>query len=474
VEQSIKFGTDGWRALIAEEFTFDNVRLCAQAAADYLKEAGLAKRGMVIGYDTRFASESFAAASAEVVAANGIKVYLCPRTTPTPVLSYGIRTLQAGGGIIITASHNPGEWSGFKYKSEDGASASTEIIIELEKHISQRSAQGRIDRITLEEALKKRLVQYKDLAPLYRDEVARLVDLETIRQANLQIVVDSMYGAGSGYLRRCLKGGVLKLVEINSQRNPLFPGIRPEPIMPHLRKLARRVKGLGAAVGLATDGDADRVGIIDERGEFITQLQTFALLALYLLDVRGERGPLVKTITSGSMLYNLGKLYDVPVYDTPVGFKYVAPLMLEKGAILGGEESGGYGFQGHVPERDGILAGLYFLDFMVKTGKSPSQLLDYLYSKVGQHYYHRIDLSFPGEARQSIEERLRQSRPEFIDGTKVAAIDTRDGFYFLLTDSSWLLVRFSGTEPLIRIYAESDSLERVGRMLEVGKSLVGL
>ncbi|MFC1962683.1 phosphoglucomutase/phosphomannomutase family protein [Chloroflexota bacterium] len=474
MDHPIKFGTDGWRAIIAEDFTFANVRLCAQAAADYLKEAGLAKQGMVIGFDTRFASEHFAAAAAEVVAANGIEVYLCPRATPTPVLSYGIKVLQAGGGIIITASHNSGEWSGFKYKSGDGASASTEIIVELEKHISQVSARGRIAQIALPEARKKGLVQYKDLAPLYKEQVARLVDLEAIRRANLRVVVDSMYGAGRGYFRMFLKGGAVRLVEINSQRNPLFPGIQPEPIMPHLRKLARRVKGLGAEVGLATDGDADRLGIIDERGELLTSLQVFALLALYLLEVRGERGPLVKTVTSGGMLYKLGKLFDVPVYDTPVGFKYIAPLMLEKEAILGGEESGGYGFRGHVPERDGILAGLCFLDFIVKTGKSPSQLLAYLYSKVGPHYYRRLDFPISEKVRQSLEERLNRSKPKYIGGARVASIDTRDGFYFLLTDGSWVLIRFSGTEPLVRIYAESDSLARVERMLEVGRGLVGM
>ncbi|MBM2832146.1 MAG: phosphoglucomutase/phosphomannomutase family protein [Dehalococcoidia bacterium] len=232
----IKFGTDGWRAVIAEDFTFDNVRICAQASADYVKQAGLAARGMVIGYDTRFASERFAAAAAEVLAANGIKVYLCPKPTPTPVLSYGIVALQAGGGIIITASHNPGEW----------------VITELEKHVSRRFPQGEMKRVPMVEALKKGLVQYEDLAPVYVEQVARLVDIEAIRRSGLLVVNDSMYGAGIGYFRRCLRGGSLKLVEMNGRRNPLFPGIHPEPIMPHLSKLARRVRGLGASVGLAS------------------------------------------------------------------------------------------------------------------------------------------------------------------------------------------------------------------------------
>jgi phosphomannomutase len=282
-----------------------------------------------------------------------------------------------------------------------------------------------------------------------------------------------MYGAGSGYLAKLLAGGNNKITEIHRERNPLFPGIHPEPIPPHLDKLAMAVGEQNASVGLATDGDADRMGIIDEKGNFITQLQVFALLCLYLLEVRDERGPIIKTLTTTSMAYRLGELYNVPVYETAVGFKYVAPLMMEKDAIIGGEESGGYGFRGHVTERDGILACLYFLDLMVRTGKTPSQLIDYLYSKVGPHYYKRIDIKFAASERESVIGRV-QKPVRTIDGVKVVKLDTTDGFRFILADNTWLLIRFSGTEPLLRVYTETDSPERVERMLKIGREMAGV
>jgi alpha-D-glucose phosphate-specific phosphoglucomutase len=474
ISNLIKFGTDGWRGIIAQDFTFDNVRVCAQAVAEYLKETGLASRGLIIGYDTRFASEDFASAAAEVAAGNGIKVYLCPRATPTPVVSYGILAKKAGGAIVITASHNPANWNGFKYKTELGASASSEVTAELEKHISQTISTGKINQMPLAQSLEQGLVQHLDLAPIYFDHLARLIDLNGLRRAKLKVAVDPMYGAGIGYFKTLLGGGAIKLIEINSERNPLFPGTRPEPIEANLAKLSATVKRRKASVGLANDGDADRIGIIDENGVFLTPLQVFALLCLYLLEVRGERGAIVKTITTTSMLYRLGEIFNVPVYETAVGFKYVAPIMLAKNGLIGGEESGGYGFRGHLPERDGILAGLYFLDLMIKTGKSPSQLIDYLYSKVGPHYFKRIDIEFPQGKRRAITERIKHNLPDSIEGIKVVRVDTEDGFRFVLADTTWLLIRFSGTEPVLRIYTESNTLARVERLLQLGRELAGV
>ena len=382
----IKFGTDGWRAVIADDFTFDNVRVCAQAVADYLQQAGLADRGLVIGYETRFASEDSAAACAEVVAANRIKVFLCPKAAPTPVISYGVLARKAGAGIMITASHNPAAWNGFKVKTKDGASAAEDVIAAIEKNVARILADPlAVKRMPLAEGLKNGTIEYFDLAPVYFAQLNRLVDLPVLKRAKLKIVVDSMYGAGLGYLKGLLSGGNIELLEINGERNPSFPGIRPEPIGPNLAKLSAVVREQGAAVGIATDGDADRVGIMDENGRFITTLEVYALLCLYLLEVRGERGIIVKTITTSSMLWRLGEIFKVPVRETPVGFKYVAPIMINENALIGGEESGGFGFRGHAPERDGILAALYFLDLMVKTGKTPSQLIDYLFGKVGPH-----------------------------------------------------------------------------------------
>jgi phosphomannomutase len=441
--------------------------------ADYLKKAKLADRGLVIGYDTRFASEDFAAAAAEVIAGNGIKVYLTSKAAPTPVISYGVLAKKAGGAIVITASHNPGNWNGFKYKDEHGSSASDEISSKIVEFISKAYDAGKVSRLPLVEAKNKGLVIDTDLDPIYFEQIARLVDLNRLRNAGLKLVIDPMYGAGAGYLAKILGGGNNRLIEINGERNPLFPGLQPEPIVPNLDGLSAEVKEQKASAGLATDGDADRMGIIDEKGNFINQLQVFALLCLYLLEVRGERGPIIKTLTTTSMAYRLGELFNVPVYETAVGFKYVAPLMMSKGAIIGGEESGGYGFRGHVAERDGILSSLYFLDFMVRTGKSPSQLIDYLYSKVGPHHYQRIDIKFPEKERQSIIKHV-QKPPQIIDKIRVAKLDTTDGFRFILADNTWLLIRFSGTEPLLRIYTETDSPERADRILKIGREIAGV
>lgn len=450
------------------------MRACAQGVADYLGQVGLANRGLIIGYDTRFASEDFAAAAAEVVAGNGIEVYLCPRAAPTPVISFGVLVQKAGGAIIITASHNPAIWNGFKYKDEYGSSASDDVTSKIASFISRALASGNINLLSLDKALEQGLVEYLDLDTMYFDRVNSLVDLNRISQAGLKIAIDPMYGAGVGYLERVLKGGTNELVEINGERNPLFPGIQPEPIAVNLTKLSDTAKEMGADVGLATDGDADRMGIVDEKGMFVTQLQVFALLCLYMLEVRGERGPIVKTITSTSMTYRLGELFDVPVYETSVGFKYVAPVMRAENALIGGEESGGYGFRGHVAERDGILANLYFLDLMVMTGKAPSELIDYLYRRVGPHYYQRVDVEFPEPERQKIIARIQHDLPSSIDNVEVAKVDTADGFRFILADNTWLLIRFSGTEPVLRIYTETDSPGRMERMLDMGRGLAGV
>ncbi|MFC1952206.1 phosphoglucomutase/phosphomannomutase family protein [Chloroflexota bacterium] len=473
MDSPIKFGTDGWRGIIAQDFTFDNVRACAQGVAGYLKQANLASRGLIIGYDTRFASEDFASAAAEVAAGNGIKVYLCPKATPTPVISYGILAKKAGGAIIITASHNPATWNGFKVKSEHGSSAPTEAITEIEKNISHALATGKVNTVSLAQAQKQGLVEYLDLEPVYLNHIRQLVDLNALRQSNLRIAVDPMYGAGTGYFKTLLGDGTIKITEINNERNPMFPGIQPEPIAANLAKLSATIKKQRAGVGLATDGDADRIGIIDEKGIFLTTSQVSALLCLYLLEIRGERGLIVKTTTTTSMLNRLGEIFNVPVRETPVGFKNVAPIMLTENALIGGEESGGYGFRGHVPERDGILAGLYFLDLMLKTDKTPSELLVYLYSKVGPHHFDRLDVKFPTNERQAITNRIKAHLPEFIDGVKVVKTDTSDGFRFVLADTSWLFIRFSGTEPLLRIYTESSTPARVKKLLKLGKEMAG-
>ncbi len=468
---TIKFGTDGWRAAIAEDFTFANVRIVAQAVADFLKGEALASRGLIVGYDTRFGSERFAAACAEVLAANGIHVYLTQKATPTPVISYAILDKAAGGAAIITASHNPGSDNGFKYKPEYAGSASPEVIGKLEARLGAAPVQ----RMPLDEAERTGLVERFDPTPAYLRQIGTLVDIEAIKRSGKTVIVDSMFGAGAGYLPQLLDGGSTKVIPINADRNPLFPGIRaPEPLDANLNKLKKIIKESGADVGIAFDGDADRVGLVDEKGRFINQLQVFGLLAYYLLEIKGWRGPIVKSLSTTSMVNRLGELYNLPVHETPVGFKHIGPKMIETRAIIGGEESGGFGFDRHIPERDGMLAALFLMDFMLRRNKQPSQLLEELFAKVGAHYYDRLDLTYAAELRSKILEQVADAHPEQLGGQKVKHITTEGGYKYTLEDGSWLLIRFSGTEPLLRIYTETRTPDSVPRMLEEGRKLAGV
>ena len=469
----IVFGTDGWRAVIADDYTFDNVRRCARGVADLFIENGLADRGVVVGYDTRFESEAFATAAAEALAGAGVRAYLCARTEPTPVVSFTILGKKAAGGITITASHNPPAYNGFKVRSDYGGAAAPDTIARLESLIAGIPP-ATVATLPKEDAIKRGLIVEIEPSDSYLSHLGSLVDFESIQKAHLKVAVDPMYGAGMGWFPRMLGGHQIEVVEINGERNPWFGGISPEPIARNLQKLFATVRDISANVGLATDGDADRLGVCDEEGRFIDQLRVYSLLALYLLEVRGWRGPIVKTLSTSSMLDRLGEIYHVPVHETGVGFKYVAPKMLETNALVGGEESGGYAFRGHIPERDGILAGLFILDMMVKLDKTPSQLVDYLFTKVGPHYYDRLDVHFPATERSSILTRLEKSEPSSIAGTNVARIVREDGFKFVLDGGSWLLIRFSGTEPIMRIYAESDAPARVQQILSSGKVMAGV
>ncbi|MCX6023807.1 MAG: phosphoglucomutase/phosphomannomutase family protein, partial [Chloroflexi bacterium] len=420
--------------IIAEDYTFENVRICAQSSAEYFLEHGGAEKGVVVGYDTRFASEDFAAAAAEVLAANGIPVIMTSHAVPTPVTSFTVQSNGAAGAVMITASHNPGGYNGLKLKDHRAGSAPPEMISDIERRIADVQAAGRMKRITLAEAKAKSLYRTVDPDEGFLEQMRRMLGqdrIDAIKNAGITVMVDSMYGAGSGYTARLLEGGKTKIVELHRERNPV--------------------------------------------------LQVMTLLALYMLESKGEVGGLVKTITTSSMLYKLGELFHVEVAETDVGFKYVGPKMEEINAVMGGEESGGYAFRGHIPERDGILAGLYFLDFVVQSGKTPAQLVEYLYSKVGPHYYDRIDLTFPMADRAAIIRRVADARPEGLDGSPVAAVDSYQddagaltGMRFRLQDGSWLLIRFSGTEPVLRVYSETTSPARAQTMLQAGKAMAGL
>jgi len=393
---------------------------------------------------------------------------------PTPVVSYSIINRKAGGGVVITASHNPPQWNGFKYKPDYGGSASPEIVEALETEIDE-AQRHEIPMLSLPEARERGLLDEIDPAPPYLAHLARLVDIEAIRSSGLNVATDAMYGAGAGYLPQLLEGGATAVTELHGERNPIFPGMnQPEPVAHNLTDLSQWVVSNGCDVGLAVDGDADRVGLVDEKGRFISTLRTFALLALYLLEIRGERGALVKSITTTNMIYRLGEMYGVPVHETPVGFKYLGPVMRRENALTAGEESGGYAFRGHIPERDGILSAMYLLDMIVKTGKRPSELLDYLFSKVGPHHFEREDVPFDPELRSQTEQHLASQQPDTLAGRKVVRRDETDGTRFILDRDAWLLIRFSGTEPVLRIYAEADSPEQVSLLLEEARGLAGV
>ncbi len=473
----IKFGTDGWRGRIGDDYTFANVRRCAQGFANYLKANG--KQGsVVVGHDRRFQAEHFAATTAEVLAGNGFHVFLTHTATPTPVISFSVAEKGALAAINLTASHNPPEDCGFKVRDEFGGAIAPAGLKQIESLIPAAGDDAAIHQVRFSKALAAKQIEYFDAKPAYLRRVAELIDVQPIKDAGLKIVVDNMWGNGAGWLTEILGGGKTEIIEVHAERNPIFPEMqRPEPIPPNI--------DAGLAVGqqqqadcvCIMDGDADRCGFGDEHGNFVDQLRVYGLLAYYLLEVRGERGPIVKTLSTTSMLDKLGKLYGIPVINTGVGFKYVAPAMMEHDALIGGEESGGYAFRGHVPERDGIIANLYLLDLMVRTGKKPSELLQLLFAKVGEHFYDRIDTRVQdNEMKVNAKKRLDAISIDglTLGGHAVTQKDTTDGYKFVMDDGGWLLVRFSGTEPLIRVYTETTDQDAVPAILADGQKIAGI
>jgi alpha-D-glucose phosphate-specific phosphoglucomutase len=473
----IKFGTDGWRGRIGDDYTFANVRRCAQGFANYLTANG--KTGsVVIGHDRRFMAEHFAATAAEVLAGNGFHVYLTDGATPTPVISFSVGDKQALGAINITASHNPPEDCGFKVRDELGGAIAPDGLVQIEAAIPAADAAGAIRLVKLADGLRKGQIEYFNPKPAYLQRVANLIDVQPIKEAGLKVVVDNMWGNGAGWLTEILGGGKTEIIEVHGDRNPIFPEMkRPEPIPPNVDAGLAVGKAQGAHCVCIMDGDADRCGFGDEQGQFMDQLRVYGLLAYYLLEVRKERGAIVKTISTTSMLDKLGKLYGVPVVNTGVGFKFVAPAMVQHNALIGGEESGGYAFRGHVPERDGIVANLYLLDLMVRTGKRPTELLNALFAKVGAHYYDRVDIRVTDNTmKDAAKKRLdaAQVTDMTLGGHRMVEKVTIDGYKFIMDDGGWLLVRFSGTEPLIRIYTETTDQAAVKQILADGQKLAGL
>jgi phosphomannomutase len=468
----IKFGTDGWRGVVADDFTFANVRRVAQGAAEYMRSLSRDPLA-VVGYDCRFASEDFARTVADVFAANGVRTLMFDRPSPTQVASWTVIDRKATGAAVVTASHNPYLFNGIKFKSETGSAASSDVIAQLEPRINA------LETVPVPVGSKSDgLVSVYDPRAPYYAQIARMVDLDAIKSAGLHILHECMYGSGYGYITELLNGGRTSVVELHNERNPLFGGVNPEPIPPNINAAIAVMRSGGQDLCICTDGDADRVGIIDETGRFINQLQVFALLMLYLFDVRHMTGPVVKTVNMTAMAEKLGAEFGATVYEVPVGFKNVAPKMMETDAVLGGEESGGFAIKGHIPERDGILIGLLFADMIVKLGQPLSQILAGLEKRVGPHAYARHDIHLNRETydqdRKRILHTLETHEPNEVAGVKVERIRADDGFKFYLADGSWVLLRASGTEALVRIYSEAADQAAVEARLVALEDIVGL
>ncbi len=457
---SIKFGTDGWRAVIAKEFTFDNVAKVAQAHADYLKKEN--KNKIVIGYDTRFMSEEFAKLVAEVFSSNDFDVILSDKFCSTPALSLAAKELGADEGVMITASHNTYQYNGYKVKVGYGGPATPEIIEKIEKNIE-----------TAKPKTGKTKWHTHDFNSLYLKRLMSYINKEEFIQKNIKVIHDSMHGATIGYLNKILEDTVIETEEINNYRDAFFGFKHPEPIDKNLSLLKGKVVAEGANLGIANDGDGDRVGIVDEAGEFVSTQIVYALLLLHTIRNKKVDGAIAKTISTTYLVDRIAKKEGRKLFKTPVGFKYIADLFLKEKIAFGGEESGGYGFGFHIPERDGLLSGLMILEMIVLHNKPLTEIVNDLFSEFGTAYYEREDLKVEGDEGRILVNKLKEKPLSQIGSFEVAEVDLTDGIKFILEDDSWLLLRASGTEPVLRIYSEAPDKDKVKYLIQEAKKLIG-
>ncbi|HEX5829252.1 MAG TPA: hypothetical protein VFY23_17120 [Candidatus Limnocylindrales bacterium] len=478
----IVFGTDGWRARIAEDFTFENVRRIADGVAAHIEARGEQQKGVVVAYDRRFASEHFARAASEVILARGIPVAFSRTAVPTQMSSYEVVQRGAAAGVVITASHNPWTDNGFKVKSPTGAAAGADMLPLIEAKVAANAGQA-IERRPFEDAEAAGLVEWYDPYEGYERFVRRTIDLDALKDADASVLVEPLYGAGSGWIPRLLAGGRIRVTEIHNERNPYFGGVNPEPIRPHVDEALAMIAGGGYDLGLLLDGDADRAGAADEQGTFLHQLQVTGLLMYYLAEHRGLREPVVVSVNNTSTAATLGAHYGIETHEVPVGFKFIGPRMIEVGAMLGAEESGGFGFGMHLPERDGIYADLMLLDLFLRErerGRWPvSRAVARFHEIAGPSFYRRIDVHVERALYDGVKARLlgdlAATPPATLAGEAVArtqALSTNDGFKWFLADGSWLLVRASGTEPLVRVYTEATSAALRDELVVTGERLV--
>ena len=468
-QDQIKFGTDGWRGVIADDFTFENVRLAAAAIASYVLKNEDPSKGLVIAYDTRFGSQRFAQLVAETVAAAGIPVGLAHESTPTPALSYAVKHLGTAGGVVITSSHNPWNWNGVKFKAKYGGSATPGIFAKIEAELRAGAAP---------KAATPAKITVADFKQPYIEAITKFADLDRIAKAHFKFAIDAMYGAGRGMLARIFRERGIEFVEIRSEVNPLFPGINPEPIEPHVRMLQETVVREKCHAGFVTDGDADRIGAVAEDGSFVDSHKIYSVLLRWLLERKKWPGEVVRAFNTTRMLDRIAARYGRKLHECGIGFKFICDLMLERDILIGGEESGGIGITRHLPERDGILNSLLLAAVMAEENKTLAQLVADLQREYGPHYYGRLDLHIPDEVKTAAIRRAGNG-PQQIGKFKILRKDTIDGVKFYLDAptngngaEAWVLLRASGTEPLLRIYSEAAAPELVKQILQDAENFV--
>ncbi len=469
----VKFGTDGWRGIIADDFTYENVRVAARAIALYVTKHEDAAKGVAIGWDTRFGSQAFAKVVAEVLAGAGIPVALADRVTPTPALSFAVRERGAAGGVMITSSHNPAQWNGVKYKASYGGSGKPSIIAQIETYLEA----------PLPLAEKPAAIEEVNFNPPYIAAIQKFVDLPAIKASGYRFLIDCLYGAGRGVIAGIFEPAGIPFVEMRAEINPSFPGINPEPILPHIAETQKRVVAEKCVAGLVTDGDADRIGAVDEHGNVVDAHKIFAILLNWLLVRKGWPGDVTRAFNTTLMLDRIAAKHGRKLHEHGIGFKYVCDLMLEQDILIGGEESGGVGISKHLPERDGLLNSLLLAQVMADEKKTLGELVAALQEEFGEHQYGRIDMHIDDRLKQSAIARAKMVKVgESFAGMKVLKVETLDGIKFFLENAScaekpnaaetWVLLRASGTEPLLRVYCESCSVESVNTVLKVAESFV--
>lgn len=459
----IKFGTDGWRGVISDDFTFENLIAVSLATAKYFSNHPNINNGVVVGYDARFLSDEYGKLVARVLASKGIRVLLADRMVSSPMVSLAAKQMNLVGGVMITASHNPPKYNGFKIKGDFGGSAHPEMVAEVERELNNIDKNFNPDNF--DRLVEKGLIVLTDLTKYYKDYIITKFDLNKIKNSNLKIIYDSMYGSGQGFMN-----DLLGVDELHCEHNPLFGKVNPEPLDENLKELSEKVVSGNYDLGIAVDGDADRIGAMDEKGNFVDSHKIFSLLLKYLYEKKNLHGMVVKTFSTTEMLNKMCEKYGLDITVTPVGFKHVCKLMLEKDVLIGGEESGGIGVKIHLPERDGIFLGLLLTELLIDYQKSLSELVQSLEDEFGAHKYKRIDIHTTEEKKQTILNKCKSGEIKSLNGYKVIKTSDLDGYKFYI-ENGWLLIRASGTEPILRFYSEADTFEKVEKLLDAGINL---